>query len=80
MLLRIVADHFVAGIEVGCYAAPIIGYMLPWDETRIRSYCKSKGWRVAECKGVGALRLRCRTVGDTLREQRQAKLRPSQGQ
>jgi len=46
MLLRIVAPHFVAGVELGHRAAPIIGYMRTWTLRRIQSYCAMKGWRV----------------------------------
>lgn len=46
MLFRIVAPHFVAGIEPGVVAAPIIKYMLPWSEDQIRKYCKKKGWEI----------------------------------
>lgn len=46
MFMIIQAPHFTAGIEVGKRAAPIIHYMLTWDETRIIEYCKKKGWCV----------------------------------
>lgn len=58
-LLRIEAPHFVAGIEIdgaiGCYdydykpvtihrCAPILKYMEGWTVSRIKYYCKKKGW------------------------------------
>ncbi len=46
IFLRIVAPHFVAGIVVGHRAAPIIGYMLTWDERQIRGYCQHKKWKI----------------------------------
>jgi hypothetical protein len=46
-MLRITAPHFVAGIEPGKVCAPIIRYMLPWSEKRIRQFCAMKGWRVS---------------------------------
>lgn len=52
-LLQITARHFCAGVVIGKYdvavlAAPIIGYMHRggWSETKIRGYCKRKGWIV----------------------------------
>jgi hypothetical protein len=44
--LSIDAPHFNAGIVVGQRAAPIIKYMLKWDEPQIRAYCAKKGWKV----------------------------------
>lgn len=46
MFIRIVAPHFVAGIEPGVHAAPIIQYMLHWPLDRIMGYCRYKHWRV----------------------------------
>lgn len=62
MLLRIVAPHFVAGIDVYARgkrnAAPIIAYMTDWPEHRIRAYCARRGWKVeivvAARKGEGS--------------------------
>lgn len=47
-LVRIVAPHFVAGIEAEngrvIIAAPILRYMLGWSGKRVASYCAKKGW------------------------------------
>jgi hypothetical protein len=48
MFLVIEAKHFVAGVEVGKRAAPIIQYMKDWSEGKIRQYCFWKGWEVKE--------------------------------
>jgi hypothetical protein len=45
-ILQITAPYFCAGIVVGTQAAPIIKYMLSWDERKIRDYAKKKGWKV----------------------------------
>jgi hypothetical protein len=50
LLIRIIAPHFVAGIERIAYrnrCAPILGYMQTWNIEKIQNYCKSKGW---ECQ------------------------------
>lgn len=47
-MIRILAPHFVAGIDLDARrAAPILSYMRMWDEARIARYCQSqsKGWR-----------------------------------
>lgn len=48
MLLRIVAPHFVAGVEIrrGVVTAtvPITRYMLGWTPGRVQTYCRRKGW------------------------------------
>ena len=58
MLIRIVAPHFVAGIEAyivarGVYnqddvydnkCAPIVKYMKFWSPFRIKKYCTKKNW------------------------------------
>ena len=53
--IRIVAPHFVAGIDIGWFTnqkipinhcPPILKYMKEWDENKIRAYCKKKGWKV----------------------------------
>ncbi len=44
---RIEAPHFVAGCDDGA-CAPIIAYMRDWPIERVRSYCKTKGWRLEE--------------------------------
>lgn len=49
-LVRIVAPHFVAGLETDGTvqrAAPIIGYMTGWRDDRVRAYVKSKGWKAS---------------------------------
>lgn len=47
-LLRIVAPHFVAGVEIRGSIAPIIRYMMGWSAGRIKGYCGRKGWKVGE--------------------------------
>jgi hypothetical protein len=48
VLIRIVAPHFVAGIEARdgrvIRAAPILAYMLGWDGARVAQYAKRRGW------------------------------------
>lgn len=48
-LVRIVAPHFVAGLEHDNdsvrRAAPIIKYMIGWEPRKVWDYCKSKGWK-----------------------------------
>lgn len=43
-----VAPHFVAGIEIGGEAAPIIKYMHNWSEEQIAEYCNHKGWKIID--------------------------------
>jgi hypothetical protein len=47
-LIRIVAPHFVAGLEAEhgrvVRAAPILRYMLGWEGARVAGYCRSKRW------------------------------------
>lgn len=46
-LIRIVAPHFVAGLEADSVvrrAAPILSYMLGWNGKRVADYCKLKKW------------------------------------
>jgi hypothetical protein len=47
-MIRIVAPHFVAGVEVVdgvvTTGAPILRYMRGWTVARVESYAKSKGW------------------------------------
>jgi hypothetical protein len=45
-MLRIVAPHFVAGVEPGVVAAPIVSYMRDWSPERVRAYCARRGWQV----------------------------------
>ena len=44
-LVRIVAPHFVAGLEIGGRCAPIVRYMRTWTVERIVTYCSKKGWK-----------------------------------
>ena len=50
-LAAIDAPHFYAGVVLWddkvVEAAPIVKYMKKWDRDRVRSYCKSKGWKVS---------------------------------
>lgn len=46
MMLRITSDYFCAGVIIKEKTAPIIKYMLEWNENRIRFYCSQKGWIV----------------------------------
>ena len=55
-MIRIVAPHFVAGVEIGLRddfvvvrAAPILNYMLGWRVYRVLSYCSGKRW---ECEFI----------------------------
>lgn len=48
MMLRITAPHFCAGLIIKERAAPIIRYMLCWNENRVRFYCSQKNWAVEE--------------------------------
>lgn len=44
-LVRIVAPHFVAGIDIEDQRlAPIVSYMRGWSIERIVDHCRSKGW------------------------------------
>lgn len=46
-LIRIVAPHFVAGLEADTMVrrtAPIISYMTGWTGRQVADYCKQKGW------------------------------------
>ena len=48
-LYRIVARHFVAGIEIGHprhRCAPIVHYMADWTPDAIVAYCRRKGWTI----------------------------------
>jgi hypothetical protein len=49
VLVRIVAPHFVAGIEATngrvTMTAPILHYMRGWDGAQVASYCARKGWQ-----------------------------------
>lgn len=47
-LFRLVAPHFVAGLEIAdCKvyrAAPILAYMNGWALAKVIAYARSKGW------------------------------------
>ena len=48
--LRIVAPHFVAGLEFGergmvKRCPPIVKYMRGWPQSQVQSYCHKKGWK-----------------------------------
>ena len=48
--LRIVAPHFVAGVEFGergmvKRCPPIVKYMRGWPQSQVQSYCHKKGWK-----------------------------------
>jgi len=46
-LVRVVAPHFVAGFETDGTvrrAAPIVRYLVGWDDDKARAYLKRKGW------------------------------------
>lgn len=51
ILAQIGAPHFHAGIVLWddrvVEAAPIVGYMKKWSRSRVRGYCKTKGWKVS---------------------------------
>lgn len=46
--IRIVAPHFVAGIDAEdgrvVEAAPILRYMIGWTGPQVAAYCTRKGW------------------------------------
>lgn len=50
MLVRVIAPHFVAGIEVGVRAAPILAYATGWSLLKLQAYCRQKRWT---CEVVG---------------------------
>lgn len=55
-LVRIVAPHFVAGLEfdgVVTRTAPILRYMRGWDDRRVRLYCARKGWKATAIREQG---------------------------
>jgi hypothetical protein len=53
---RIVAPHFVCGIELDpssarvVDAAPIVRYMVGWSAKRVASYCTRRGWEIARLR------------------------------
>ena len=49
-LVRVVAPTFVAGFETDGIvrrAAPILKYMIGWNDERARAYIKSRGWKAS---------------------------------
>lgn len=51
ILARIVAPHFVAGIEIArnatvIEAAPIVRYMIGWSARRVKRYVSAKRWSI----------------------------------
>ena len=50
ILVRIVAPHFVAGLETNGVvrrAAPILHYMVGWPDDRVRAYVKEQAWKTS---------------------------------
>ncbi len=49
-LIRITSSYFCAGVVLKenmiWYAASILRYMIYWNEERVLSYAKKKGWGV----------------------------------
>lgn len=45
-LVRIESPYFVAGIEIGGRAAPVVGYMRGWPIGKVLDYCRRKNWTV----------------------------------
>lgn len=58
-MISVNAPHFCAGLELRenkvVNAAPILKYMMGWNEEKVISYCKKKDWNV------------CRTFRDHLK-------------
>lgn len=54
MLLQITAPHFCAGCwllgDAVVGAAPILIYMIGWNEAKVRQYASKKRWTVTEIK------------------------------
>lgn len=50
--LRIVAPHFVAGVDlvdgIVLSGAPILKYMVGWSRVRVETYCQTKRWTYEE--------------------------------
>lgn len=45
-LVRIIAPHFVAGLETdGIVRDAILQYMIGWPDDRVRAYVRKKNWR-----------------------------------
>ena len=50
ILVRIVAPHFVAGLETNSAvrrAASILHYMVGWPDDRVRAYVKEQAWKTS---------------------------------
>lgn len=51
MLIRVVAPHFVAGLEITngkcTNAAPILGWAVGKDEDYLRAYFRTKKWKAS---------------------------------
>lgn len=50
-LVRIVAPGFIAGFETDGIvrrAAPIIAYMIGWNDDKARSYIRGRGWKATK--------------------------------
>jgi hypothetical protein len=50
ILVRIVAPHFVAGLETNSAvrrAASILHYMVGWPDDRVRAYVKEQAWKAS---------------------------------
>lgn len=52
--LRIEAPHFCAAVTYRdmTMTAPILRYMVTWNEVRVRAYCAKKRWA---CQAIGPL-------------------------
>lgn len=48
-MLRITSNHFCAGVVLRngrvVRAAPILKYMIGWNELRVLSYARMRGWK-----------------------------------
>ncbi len=53
MMLQITSPYFCAGVIIKEKTAPILKYMLDWNENRIRFYCSQKNWKVEEIEDNG---------------------------
>ena len=47
-MIRITAPHFVAGLVLERWlvtrAAPVLSYMVGWEDARVYKYCQRKNW------------------------------------
>lgn len=49
-MIRVEAPHFVAGFVTNgtvIVAAPILRYMIGWEDVKVRQYCHKKGWKAS---------------------------------